>query len=85
MSCRHPLDKGRNGFWRNGASAGDLQPPDGTVPFADYVSGAPTLTAALAGVGIVDDAESAAAKQFSLRPGQAVATRDGGLWRWDGL
>ena len=80
-----PVDQGRNGFWRNGASAGDLQPPDGTVPLADYVSGAPALTAALAGVGIVDDADSAAALQFSLRPGQAVATRDGSLWRWDGF
>ena len=39
----------------------------------------------MAGVGIVGDAASAEALQFSLLPGQAVATKTGSLWRWDGF
>ena len=43
------------------------------------------LAAALSGVGIVDSAAEAQVMQPSLRPGQALTTREGGLWRWDGF
>ena len=90
-----PVGDGPHGFWRDktgsdtntGKDTGNdsLRPPDGTKPLADYVSGAPALTRALAGVGIVDDAVEAAAMQVTLTPGQAVATKSGSLWRWDGF
>jgi chromosome segregation protein len=55
------------------------------MPLADFVTGAPALAASLAGVGVVDDASTAEALQFSLLPGQAIATKSGSLWRWDGF
>ena len=79
-----PVGKGAKGFWREGSHP-KLSAPTGSVPLADYVSGATALTASLAGVGIVGDAASAEALQFSLLPGQAVATKTGSLWRWDGF
>jgi chromosome segregation protein len=79
-----PVGSGNQGFWREGSKA-SLSPPDGTMPLADFVTGAPALAASLAGVGVVDDASIAEALQFSLLPGQAVATKSGSLWRWDGF
>ncbi|MDC1383245.1 AAA family ATPase [Candidatus Puniceispirillum sp.] len=79
-----PVGSGTQGFWREGSVA-SLSPPYGTIPLANFVTGAPALAASLAGVGIVEDAASAEALQFSLLPGQAIATKAGSLWRWDGF
>jgi len=79
-----PVGSGNQGFWREGSKA-SLSPPDGTMPLADFVTGAPALAASLAGVGVVDDASTAEALQFGLLPGQAIATKSGSLWRWDGF
>ena len=79
-----PIDSGNQGFWRNGSQP-RLSPPDGTIPLANFVIGAPALAASLAGVGVVDDAASGERLQFSLLPGQAVVTKSGSLWRWDGF
>ena len=79
-----PIGSGIQGFWREGSKA-SLSPPDGTIPLADFVTGAPALAASLAGVGVVDDASIAETLQFSLLPGQAVSTKSGSLWRWDGF
>ncbi len=80
-----PIGSGSKGFWREGAAPDGLTPPDGSIALSKFVSGASALNAALAGVGIVEDAATAQSLQFSLLPGQAVATRDGSLWRWDGF
>ena len=79
-----PVGSGNQGFWREGSKA-SLSPPDGTMPLADFVTGAPALAASLAGVGVVNDASTAETFQFSLLPGQAIATKSGSLWRWDGF
>ena len=79
-----PVGSGNQGFWREGSKA-SLSPPDGTKPLADFVTGAPALAASLAGDGVDDDASIAEALQFSLLPGQAIATKSGSLWRWDGF
>ena len=79
-----PVGSGNQGFWREGSKA-SLSPPDGTIPLVDFVTGAPALAASLAGVGVVDDASMAEALQFSLLPGQAISTKSGSLWRWDGF
>lgn len=79
-----PVGFGAHGFWREGSSP-SLSAPNGTIPLADFVTGAPALAASLAGVGIVEDAATAEILQFSLLPGQAVATKGGSLWRWDGF
>ena len=39
-----PVGSGNQGFWREGSKA-SLSPPDGTVPLADFVTGAPALAA----------------------------------------
>ena len=80
-----PAGEGEMAYWRGGATADGLQPPAGSTPLADFVTGAPELAAALAGVGVVDSAAEAQVMQPSLLPGQALTTGDGGLWRWDGF
>ncbi len=79
-----PIGGGVHGYWREGCSP-SLTAPKGTIPLANFVTGAPALAASLAGVGIIEDAASAEDLQFSLIPGQAIATKAGSLWRWDGF
>ena len=59
--------------------------PDGAEPLSDHVCGAPALSRRLSQIGLVPDAEAGAALAPSLLPGQSLVTRDGALWRWDGL
>ena len=80
-----PVGSGRRGYWRTAPPSTDLQPPDGTTALASHVTGAPALTAALAGVGVVDDPAQAEDLQTRLQPGQAITSKDGSLWRWDGF
>ncbi|HWE99602.1 MAG TPA: AAA family ATPase [Caulobacteraceae bacterium] len=65
----------------------DASPPDwppGVQPLAAFVRAPPALSARLAWIGLADgvDAERLAAL---LPVGARLVTRDGGLWRWDGL
>ena len=80
-----PAGSGETAYWRGGGDSGSLTHPDGSAPLSAHVSGAAELAAALSGVGIVDSAAEAQVMQPSLRPGQALTTREGGLWRWDGF
>ena len=58
--------------------------PGGCVPLSDHVEAPAALRARLDAVGVIkpEKAEAAAAK---LKPGQRLVTREGDLWRWDGL
>ena len=76
---------GETAYWRGGGDSGSLTPPEGSSPLSAHVSGAAELATALSGVGIVDSAAEAQVMQPSLLPGQALTTREGGLWRWDGF
>jgi chromosome segregation protein len=58
--------------------------PEGTEPLARFVSGPPEIAARLAHIAVVD-AASGAELQRRLRPGLRIVSREGGLWRWDGL
>ena len=58
----------------------DLRPQLATA-LANYVSGTPALTTALAGVGVIEDS-AGQTLQARLRPGQAITSKDGNLWRW---
>ncbi|WP_424933801.1 chromosome segregation protein SMC [Amaricoccus macauensis] len=65
----------------------DLEPqpfPSSVAVLARHVTAPPELARRLAATGIVEAAE-APALQASLRPGQCLVSRDGDLWRWDGL
>ena len=80
-----PAGSGETAYWRGGGDAGSLMHPEGSSPLSAHVSGGAELAAALSGVGIVDSATEAQVMQPSLLPGQALTTREGGLWRWDGF
>ena len=80
-----PAGSGETAYWRGGGDSGSLTHPEGSSPLSAHVSGAAELAAALSGVGIVGSAAEAQVMQPSLLPGQALTTREGGLWRWDGF
>ena len=76
-----PSDKG---FWRDGFTASQMTAPKVGTPLSQFVSGNETLLRAISGVAVVDDHDGASL-QNQLAPGQALVSRDGTLWRWDGL
>jgi chromosome segregation protein len=59
--------------------------PSGTTALSGKVSVPQVLEAALSGVGVVESVGVAASLAAGLRPGQAIVTTDGHLFRWDGL
>jgi chromosome segregation protein len=78
LDCTKPL------HWRDGVppAAADL-PPD-CEPLATHVQAPNALAARLAQVFVAPDEAAAEALAPSLKPGQRLVTREGGLWRWDG-
>jgi len=58
--------------------------PEGAVPLAALVTAPPVLARALSQIGLVETAASGAALWPALRPGQALVSREGAIWRWDG-
>lgn len=58
--------------------------PGGATPLADHVTGPDALARRLSQVGLVD-AETAARLHPALGPGQRLVSREGDVWRWDGL
>ncbi len=59
--------------------------PDGARPLSDVVRAPGRLGRRLAQIGIVADADIAAALVSQLKPGQRLVTQAGDLWRWDGF
>jgi len=58
--------------------------PEGTAPLAAQVSAPGLLAARLSQIGLVA-AGAGDAMQTRLAPGQRLVSREGDLWRWDGL
>ncbi len=58
--------------------------PGAATPLATLLSAPAMLSRTLALVGLVATPDEAFHLQESLAPGQALVTREGGLWRWDG-
>ncbi|RUT31157.1 chromosome segregation protein SMC [Arsenicitalea aurantiaca] len=58
--------------------------PPGVTPLADYVSGTHLLARRLAQIGLVERSRGAEL-MGRLKPGQRLVSREGDLWRWDGL
>jgi len=80
-----PIDSAADIHWA------DLPPidappalPAGAEPLSSFVRGPSVLNRCLRFIGVLDDAATADGLAGSLRPGQMLVTRDGGLWRWDG-
>jgi chromosome segregation protein len=71
--------------WRNLPPL-ERQPPlpEGCTPLAALVTAPPALGRALSQIGLAEHAEMADQVQPVLRPGQALVSREGAVWRWDG-
>ena len=62
-----------------------MQPlPAGVTPLADFVTVPDVLLRRMSQVGLVD-AAAGAGLQAALLPGQRLVSRQGDVWRWDGL
>lgn len=59
--------------------------PDGVTPLSNFVKAPLALKRRLSHIGLVDDRADGGRMQGTLKPGQRLVTRDGDLWRWDGL
>jgi chromosome segregation protein len=80
------LDPATASHWRSDLDHAASGPalPAGCRPLAEIVRAPPALARRLAQVGVVDGS-GADALQPALAQGQRLVSRDGGLWRWDGL
>ncbi|TGP22714.1 MULTISPECIES: chromosome segregation protein SMC [unclassified Mesorhizobium] len=80
-----PLDRSAPVHWGESAvQPGDAALPEGVKSLASVVRAPAQLARRLAQIGIVDAAEGRRL-QALLAPGQRLVSRDGALWRWDGL
>src|SRR5690606_29570957 len=58
--------------------------PGGVTPLTDKVSAPPRLARFLAGIGVVEGDAPGRNAILALKPGQALVSLAGGVWRWDG-
>ncbi|WP_027164684.1 chromosome segregation protein SMC [Mesorhizobium sp. WSM3224] len=80
-----PLDRSAPVHWGESVvQPGDAALPEGVKSLASVVRAPAQLARRLAQIGIIDVAEGRRL-QAQLAPGQRLVSRDGALWRWDGL
>jgi chromosome segregation protein len=58
--------------------------PDGAAPFSGLVEAPDVLSRALSQIGLLEDDAAGDERQAMLSPGQALVSREGAVWRWDG-
>ncbi len=58
--------------------------PGGAAPLADHIDAPQLLSRRLGTIGLVERADGDRL-QDQLKPGQRLVSREGDLWRWDGL
>lgn len=79
------LDRAAPVHWGDAKVAeSDPKLPEGVRSLAEVVRAPHQLARRLAQIGVVDAAD-AARLQPLLAPGQRLVSKQGGLWRWDGL
>ncbi len=66
-------------------SAGDPALPHGAQTLSAFVKGPLELSRRLAQIGVVASKADGDRLKDRLSPGQRLVTKDGDLWRWDGL
>jgi chromosome segregation protein len=80
-----PLDRSAPVHWGDVEQAGsDAALPDGVKSLASVVRAPRQLARRLAQIGIVDAADGPRVQKL-LAPGQRLVSKQGALWRWDGL
>ncbi|SNT72902.1 AAA family ATPase [Paracoccus seriniphilus] len=78
-------EDGQSG-WRDLPGWDDPQPmPSGVMPLSRHVNAPEALNRRLSQCGIAEDVAAARALQSELLPGQRLVTREGDLFRWDGM
>lgn len=58
--------------------------PEDVTPLSRCISAPAALQTFLSATGLVPSAARGAALHATLRPGQALVSREGAIWRWDG-
>ncbi|TRC91727.1 chromosome segregation protein SMC [Mesorhizobium sp. WSM4310] len=80
-----PLDRSAPAHWgESQIQPGDAALPEGVKSLASVVRAPAQLARRLAQIGIVEAADGRRL-QALLAPGQRLVSREGALWRWDGL
>jgi chromosome segregation protein len=80
-----PLDRSAPVHWgESQVQPGDAPLPEGVRSLASVVRAPAQLARRLAQIGIVEAADGRRL-QALLAPGQRLVSREGALWRWDGL
>jgi len=79
-----PADAASPVHWALVQPDGDAALPEGVAPLAAHVQAPQVLARRLAQIGVVDRADGARLAAL-LKPGQRLVSRQGDLWRWDGL
>ena len=69
-------------FWR--ADGTKVDAPKAGVALTDKIKAPAELSAALAGIAVIENREAGDKAAKDLKPGQMLVTKDGELWRWDG-
>ncbi len=72
-------------IWNNVGSEKTYALPEKVVPASKYVKGPKEIQLFLSHVGIVNNKEDGIKFQKDLKPGQILVSKNGKLWRWDGL
>ena len=80
-----PYDSGDTGYWRQDMTAPSVQPPACGTPFSTFITQSDVLKQALSGVSLIENIQDIEHAQKQLTPGQALVSKEGILWRWDGL
>ncbi|MGB0682733.1 MAG: chromosome segregation protein SMC [Magnetovibrionaceae bacterium] len=81
-----PADEAAPVHWRTLPPLESPSPlPDGVEALSARVKAPAALARRLSQIGVVVDSDRGRALAGSLKAGQRLVSRDGGLWRWDGF
>ena len=81
-----PMADGAPRDWRIMLPRPDDPPlPEGVLPLSASLAAPAVLNRRLAQIGLVESEEAGDALQPRLAAGQRLVSREGALWRWDGL
>jgi chromosome segregation protein len=80
-----PLDPAAPAHWGpSGDASADAALPEDARPLSEVVEAPSQLARRLAQIGVVETADGPRLQKL-LKAGQRLVSRDGALWRWDGM
>lgn len=79
------LDPDAPVYWQNFDRTDLPALPDGFRAMSNVVKAPKALANALSQIGLAETYEEGQAQFSTLKPGQALVSKDGAYWRWDGL